>query len=143
MKRWIAIALTSLLSTSAAACPLTDWLTQRYGVSFSGFTQPISKAKEPFLDPAASVRIVFPDATHVADGFRHTVVLDVASGKAWILRTGGFAGVREWYGPIDAPAMSTTTCRIEPAGTLTADKKRGLDAPLDWSLTRAQTGGGT
>lgn len=115
MKSWIVMASTALLSLHAAACPLTDWLTQRYGVSFSGFEHPIPEAAAPVLDRVASVRVAFPDNAAVADGFRHAVVLDVSTGKAWILRTGGFIGVRQWYGPVEVPAMSMDTCRTEPA----------------------------
>jgi hypothetical protein len=123
MKRLIVLGLAGLLSVPAFSCPLTDWLTQRYGVSAGGFEHDIPQSPAPVIDPATAVRIVFRDTPLVADGFHHAVVLDVASSKAWILRTGGFVGVYRWYGPIDVPALSTATCRIEvPMKTVAHEK---------------------
>jgi hypothetical protein len=129
MKRLIVLGLAGLLSIPAMSCPLTDWLTQRYGVSFSGFEHAIPESRTPPLDGPALTRIAFPDASHVSDGFRHAVVLDAATGKAWILRTGGFASVYQWYGPVDVPAMPTDTCRIEPATKSFAHKKGDPRSP--------------
>lgn len=120
---FLAIAATTSV-TNAFACPVSDALAKRYGISFSGFDTPIPAAAQ---EPAGSggsrlVRLPLPSAYLVSDGFQHTVVLDTAAKKAWILRTGGFAGVREWYGPVDAGDATLEGCRIEPE--LAADTAR-------------------
>ena len=35
----------------------------------------------------------------MSDGFTHTFYIDPLSGEYWVLKTGGFAGVQELYGP--------------------------------------------
>lgn len=44
----------------------------------------------------------------VADGFRYQLRIDRASGTAWLVKTGGFAGVEQWFGPgqLDDPIIS-------------------------------------
>jgi hypothetical protein len=118
-----AVAATCL-STAASACPMTDALVERYGISFSGFTVEIPDAQAPDVAPGdALVRIAIPDTSHVADGFRHSVVLDTVKKKAWILRTGGFVGVYKWYGPVDVTTMSLDDCRLEHVSALVQTKK--------------------
>lgn len=36
----------------------------------------------------------------VSDGFNHDLLLDRSLGLAYVFETGGFAGVRKWYGPL-------------------------------------------
>ena len=57
---------------------------------------------------------VVPDASNVSDGFHHTIVLDRTTKKAWILRTGGFVSVYQWYGPVDVINPSIENCQLEP-----------------------------
>lgn len=111
-----AVALSTALAVAhAPACPLAQSLVERYGISFSGFTTPIPVAPAPDTSHGGPfARVVLPDDSHVADGFRHTVLVDTRTRKAWILRTGGFVGVHEWYGPVDAGAASLADCRLEP-----------------------------
>lgn len=45
-----------------------------------------------------------PPPPGTADMFAYTIYYDEARGKYWVSRTGGFAGVRELYGPMAAPA---------------------------------------
>lgn len=116
MKSLGAAVCLFLLSAHAPACPLAHSLADRYGISFSGFTRAIPAAAAPDTShDGPFVRVALPDDSHVADGFRHTAVVDTRTHKAWILRTGGFIGVYEWYGPIDAGAASLDGCRLEPA----------------------------
>jgi hypothetical protein len=118
-----AVAATCL-STSASACPMTDALVERYGISFSGFTVEIPDGQAPDVAPGdALVRIAIPDTSHVADGFRHSVVLDTVKKKAWILRTGGFVGVYKWYGPVDVTTTSLDNCRLEHVSALVRTKQ--------------------
>ena len=35
----------------------------------------------------------------MSDGFTHTFYIDPITGEYWVLKTGGFAGVQELYGP--------------------------------------------
>jgi len=88
MKNLVLATLMGLLSTHALACPLSQSLAERYGISFSGFKTAIPESKGPETGSGAPlVRVVVADASNVADGFHHTIVLDRTSQKAWILRT--------------------------------------------------------
>ena len=115
MKNVAVVAAVFLLSTQARACPLSESLVERYGISFSGFKTTIPAAKAPDTtsgDPF--VRVAIADDGNVSDGYRHTAVMDTKTKKVWILRTGGFLGVYEWYGPVDAIDASLENCRLEP-----------------------------
>lgn len=46
------------------------------------------------------VLLALPPAT-MSDSFHHTLLVDRAGGRVYIAETGGFAGVKRWYGPID------------------------------------------
>ena len=105
-----AIALAGDAQTAAHACPVT-WLARHYGITFSGFTTPIPAAEPPDVtNDDAFVRLPIPQPVSVNDGFRHTAVIDRRTKKAWILRTGGFIGVVEWYGPVDVDTTSLDSC---------------------------------
>ena len=115
MKNLVMAALMGLLSTQALACPLSQSLTERYGISFSGFRTAIPEAKSPETGNGGQfVRVRVPDDSNVSDGFHHTIVLDRTTKKAWILRTGGFVGVYQWYGPVDVINPSIENCQLEP-----------------------------
>lgn len=119
-----AVAATCL-STSASACPMTDALVERYGISFSGFQVAIPGTHAPDVAPGESlVRIAIPDASHVIDGFHHAVVVDTVRKKAWILRTGGFVGVYDWYGPVDVTTTSLDHCQVENVSALAPTRKK-------------------
>jgi hypothetical protein len=128
MKAFTLALSAAVLSANAFACPVADKLADRYGISFSGFDTPIPSTQEP--DARASgplVSLPLREATMVSDGFRHTVVLSPASKKAWILRTGGFAGVYEWYGPVDVGDMPLADCR--PAAASAGAPQQRKEAP--------------
>jgi hypothetical protein len=115
MKNMVMAALMGLLSTQALACPLSQSLAERYGISFSGFKTAIPESKGPETRSGEQfVRVVVPDTSNVADGFHHTIVLDRTTKKAWILRTGGFVSVYQWYGPVDVINPSIENCQLEP-----------------------------
>jgi hypothetical protein len=115
MKHMMLTTLMSLLSAQAFACPLSESLMTRYGVSFSGFSTAIPESAPPDMAHGGPfVRVRMPDASNVADGFHHTIVMDRSTKKIWILRTGGFVGVYQWFGPVDAIDASTENCRLEP-----------------------------
>jgi len=115
MKNLFIAALMGLLSAQAFACPLSKSLAERYGISFSGFSTAIPESKGPETGSGGPfVRVVVPDASNVSDGFHHTIVLDRTTKKAWILRTGGFVSVYQWYGPVDVINASIENCRLEP-----------------------------
>ena len=108
------IVLTIALATGAGeagACPALDALAERYGISFSGFDKPIPAATGPAAAQGERLRLPIPDAGMVSDGFRHMLLFDTATRKAWILRTGGLAGVHEWYGPVDVGDARLEDCR--------------------------------
>jgi hypothetical protein len=115
MKQVVLVTLVGLFSAQAFACPLSESLKTRYGVSFSGFSTAIPESAAPDMAHGGPfVRVRIPDGSNVADGFRHTIVMDRSTKKAWILRTGGFVGVYQWYGPVDAVDPSLDNCRLEP-----------------------------
>nr|WP_143028938.1 hypothetical protein [Massilia sp. PDC64] len=120
MKNMVLAAVFGLLSAQAHACPLSDSLAARYGISFSGFSTAVPESTAPDTGHGGPfVRVRMPDASNVADGFHHTIVMDRSTNKVWILRTGGFVGVYQWYGPVDAVDASLTDCRLEPADNVT------------------------
>ena len=120
-------AFLALLSAHASACPLSKSLADRYGITFSGFATAIPAAAAPDTAHGGPfVRVVVPADPYVADGFRHTAVMDTRTKKVWILRTGGFVGVYEWYGPIDA---SLDNCELEPTIKPPADAPRQAARP--------------
>jgi hypothetical protein len=115
MQRLFAAFALATLAAQAHACPDLDALVKRYGITFSGFLVPIPAVAHPALSRDGKIvrlPVRYPD--FVADGFRHTVVYDAGTRKAWILRTGGFVGVREWYGPVDADGAKLEHCTIKP-----------------------------
>jgi hypothetical protein len=122
MKHLMLAAAIGLLTAQAQACALTQSLAERYGISFSGFGKAIRETSAPDTAHGGPfVRVRIPDDNHVADGFRHTVVLDRSTKRAWILRTGGFVGVYQWYGPVDAVDASLVNCPLEPADRISQD----------------------
>lgn len=115
MKNLLSAAVLVLSCAPALACPLSQSLADRYGMSFSGFGTAIPETRAPDTSHGGPfVRVRVPDASHVADGFRHTLVMDRTTKRVWILRTGGFVGVYQWYGPVDAVDASLDHCRLEP-----------------------------
>jgi hypothetical protein len=115
MDAFAAAVSLALITPQAPPCTMTQTLVERYGISFSGFTKAIPASPAPDTAHGGPfARIAIPDDSKVADGFRHTVLVDTRTKKAWILRTGGFIGVYEWYGPVDAGAASIEGCRLEP-----------------------------
>jgi hypothetical protein len=115
MKNLVMAAMMGLLSAQALACPLAQSLAERYGISFSGFRTAIPETKGPETGSGGPfVRVLVPDDSNVSDGFYHTIVMDRSTKKAWILRTGGFVSVYQWYGPVEVINASLENCRLEP-----------------------------
>jgi hypothetical protein len=132
MKHVVLATLMALMSAQAPACPLAETFKARYGVSFSGFTTAIPESAAP--DTARGgpfVRVRVPDAGNVADGFHHTIVMDRSTKKVWILRTGGFAGVYQWFGPVDAVDASLDDCRLEPTDRISQDTTKARPSPAN------------
>jgi hypothetical protein len=126
MKHVVLTTLMALMSAQAPACPLSESLMTRYGVSFSGFGTAIPESAAPDTTHGGPfVRVRVPDASNVADGFRHTIVMDSATNKVWILRTGGFVGVYQWYGPVEAVDASLDKCRLEPMNAAKQASRHG------------------
>lgn len=111
MKHLAVAAALILCSAQAVACPLSDAISTRYGISFSGFKTPIPAATAPDMtDSGSFIRVAVRDNSKVADGFRHTIVMNTKTKKAWVLRTGGFASVYDWFGPVDAQDVPLQNC---------------------------------
>jgi hypothetical protein len=114
MKHVTVLLPALLLAGAASACPLADAVSKRYGISAAGFTTPIPAAAEPIFEEGRRfVRIRLKLAPWISDAFQHMVIADPVSRKAWILRTGGLAGVRKWYGPVEVDNPSLENCRID------------------------------
>jgi hypothetical protein len=108
------LSTTLLACVQATACPVADLLATRYGISFSGFNTALPASAAPDTGTGGPyVRIQLRDTANVADGFRHAVLVDMPARKAWILRTGGFVGVHQWYGPVDIGDATVHGCRLE------------------------------
>ena len=128
MLNHICLALIALAACNPAfaQCPMADAVTARYGVSFSGFTQPIaivSPAQRRALEGAGMQAIALGDtAAHVADGFIHLLLIDTARRTGYLARRGGFVGVDAWYGPITLPQVALTGCKFEPVLGMRHDK---------------------
>jgi hypothetical protein len=114
MKNLAAATALILCSLQAVACPLSDAISTRYGISFSGFKTSIPAATAPDMtDSGSFIRVAVRDNSRVSDGFRHTIVMNTKTRKAWVLRTGGFASVYDWFGPVDAQHVSIQNCRSD------------------------------
>lgn len=129
MKLLVSTLALLLLSSSAWACSAGDSLVKHYGVSFAGFEKDVPRAKPPQpLDDL--VEVPLPDKSHVADGFHHTAYIDPVKKKAWILRTGGFIGVTEWYGPVNASTEKLVGCVTRRQQSLNAAQDlRNIQVP--------------
>jgi hypothetical protein len=119
MIRTCLIGIGLLVSVPAlATCSVADSLIKEYGISFSGFQKPISRiAAQPddMGHPNDLIRIALPNERgEVSDGFVHSAMLNRTLKRVWILRTGGFASVYEWYGPLAMAELNLTGCDIEP-----------------------------
>lgn len=109
----------ALYSAHAFTCPLSEALAERYDISFSGFKTAIPVAEAPSaVNTGDFVRVRIKDESNVSDGFHHTILMNTKTKKAWILRTGGFAGVYQWFGPVDAGGASLEHCTFEPMSTV-------------------------
>ncbi|HEX8602617.1 MAG TPA: hypothetical protein VF774_08220 [Pseudoduganella sp.] len=119
MKNPAIAAFLIFCSVHALACPLSETVAERYGISFSGFKTAIPAAGAPDTNDGTFVRVTVRDDSKVSDGFRHAIVMNARTRKAWVLRTGGFAGVYEWFGPVDATGASLEHCILEPMPVVT------------------------
>ncbi|WP_156477019.1 hypothetical protein [Collimonas arenae] len=101
-----------------AGCPAAEGLIAQYGISFSGFKQTLPRVSAPAESPAQAselVTIALPNKNgNVSDGYVHSALINKNLKRAWILRTGGFAGVYEWYGPVALPSSDFAGCIGEP-----------------------------
>jgi hypothetical protein len=115
MKRALLFAAACLLSLRATACAVPDQLAARYGITFSGFAKPLPLSADPNTHAGGPyLRLHVRDKANVHDGFEHTVLVDMTAKKAWILRTGGFISVYQWYGPVDVADVPLDGCRAAP-----------------------------
>jgi hypothetical protein len=113
-------AFTIITLPVRANCAVADALIGQYGISFSGFTQSLPRVSLPAerqSPPQALLTLELPNQNgHVSDGFSHTALINKMQKRVWILRTGGFAGVYQWYGPVALPTADLAGCKTEPGG---------------------------
>ena len=112
----IAISAASITIPAQAACAVADALIDQYGISFSGFTQflpRVSTPAEPQNKPLLTINLPNKHGK-VSDGYNHQAFINKDKKRVWILRTGGFIGVYEWYGPVALPNTDFSGCVTEP-----------------------------
>jgi hypothetical protein len=125
MKNFAIASALAFYSAHTLACPLSETLAKRYGISFSGFKTVIPAAAAPnTTDAGAFARVRIRDESNVSDGFHHTIVMDTKTKKAWILRTGGFVSVYQWFGPVDADGASLEHCKLEPVPAVVHESQK-------------------
>lgn len=94
--------LTEFRTLSGDPSPLADTVLRK--IAHRQLTLGLANLPPRFEGdiPAATYEIIqiLPPRV-MSDGFTHTVFVDHQSRQYWVLRTGGFAGVYELYGPGD------------------------------------------
>jgi hypothetical protein len=97
------LLLATYSMESMAVCPSVDTIVREYGISSWGFKKQIPRSNEPAKNDSTKKDIIvvtLPTPEHVSDAFVHSILISAEKNEAWISRTGGLAGVQEWYGPI-------------------------------------------
>ena len=117
MNRLATIAiLLALPSVPAwASCEPVLALIRDYGISYTGFEKSLPAAEPPkWTDwPREDYRLIaLPKKDRVRDGFHHSILVNAKLKQAWVNRTGGFAGVHEWYGPVAIDAVDLKQCEL-------------------------------
>ncbi|WP_136417646.1 hypothetical protein [Herbaspirillum sp. ST 5-3] len=114
MRVEIFVIALALGNTACAQCPPVDALAKQYGITYAGIEKDVPRTSEPeqFRNrDQTSVLVQFEShASHVRDGFEHMALIDTKSKLAWILQTGGFAGVHQWYGPVTITETNFSGC---------------------------------
>ncbi|TFW00614.1 hypothetical protein E4K72_15360 [Oxalobacteraceae bacterium OM1] len=107
----LAFACAGCTSAPQAQCRLADTLVRDYGISFSGFDKALPRVLQAPQPPAPVLDLALPNSRgDVRDGFEHRALVSLPQREAWIHRTGGFAGVNEWYGPVPVAPASLEGC---------------------------------
>ncbi len=117
MNRYALIVLAMLQCGPAFAhCEAASALIREYGISFAGFEKGLPVSEAPRLgewDRQDYVFVSLQKKALVSDGFSHSALINAKLRKAWIYRTGGFAGVHQWYGPLDIDAGAWKPCETK------------------------------
>lgn len=101
MRRWLVLLGGLLAMAGLQACPLAEDLVRRYGISATGFEREIPAEAANFGGgDERVVQVPLNGRGAILDGYSHLAFVHTLSKQAWILRSGGYAGVREWYGPV-------------------------------------------
>lgn len=115
MRIVIFIIAITLGSTAFAQCLALDAIATQYGISFVGIAKslPLTSQPEQIGTQDKNVALVQfkSHANIVKDGFEHAALIDANRKLAWILQTGGFAGVYQWYGPVAITEIDFSECR--------------------------------
>ena len=91
------------LDAKAQAEVDADQVATAYGLTWSGSSKAMPRAAHaPDLPQGGATLVrVFKPPEHTADGFTQEVVIIATPRSAWVHRTGGFAGVDQWFGPLE------------------------------------------
>lgn len=73
-------------------------------------------------------RQAFPDEAMVADGYQHSLLVDVPARSAYVVQEGGIAGLRTFYGPLPLAACVGPTPEPPPRADPPADGVPALRA---------------
>lgn len=70
------------------------------------------KLAQPPTVTAGNFRAVSLYETPVgSDEFLYAALIDTTNQKVWVYKYGGYAGVSNWYGPVDVDTASTDKCQ--------------------------------
>ena len=112
-----AVTLTWLTTAPAfAGCEPLRAMIREYGISYAGFEKRLPRAEAPKWAEWAREEyrlMALPKDDHVRDGYNHSVLVNAKLKQAWIYRTGGFAGVNEWYGPVTVDVGDLRQCEMK------------------------------
>lgn len=106
------LCLSACGTAGSAQCALANALINRYGISFSGFEKDLPRTTAPAVKDNLPSLLLPNGNAQVRDGFEHRAFIDRERRLAWIERTGGFAGVQEWYGPVALENADITGCPV-------------------------------
>lgn len=111
MRFTIAIFVGLLSVEAYGGCEVASTLVQEYGITYAGFHKSPPRTEQPKLDDKSFVEVWSQQSpSGVKDAFTHSIYVNEKLNNAWIHRTGGYAGVYEWYGPLQVEVGDISAC---------------------------------
>jgi len=102
MKSIIIVSILFLGRSADCADDPIKSVIDEYKISALGFGKDIPKSDSPpdLGNKDDIVARVIASPGYLSDGFSHSVIYVKFTATVWVHRTGGLAGIDEWYGPI-------------------------------------------